>query len=142
MRVQRSQRSGRVSADTLAAVRRSYEAFSRGDLDGALSMMDEDIVWHQAQGLPHGGVYEGLATVRAAVFDPIDEQWWEGFDAVPSEVLDGDDHVVVLGRYTAKAKGTGRTLDVPFAHVWRFRDGKAVRFHQFTDTRGWTDALA
>ena len=38
------------------AVRSSYEAFGRGDLDGALAMMDEDIVWHQAQGLPHGGL--------------------------------------------------------------------------------------
>ena len=49
--------------------------------------------------------------------------------------------VVVLGRYTARAKGTGAPLDVPFAHVWRFRDGRAVRFHQFTDTRGWVEAL-
>jgi len=23
----------------------------------------------------------------------------------------------------------------------RFRDGRAVRFHQFTDTRGWVEAL-
>ncbi len=47
----------------------------------------------------------------------------------------------MIGRYTARAKATGRTLDVPFAHVWRFRDGRAVRFHQFTNTRGWVEAL-
>ena len=129
-------------ADNLAAVRSSYEAFGRGDLDGALAMMDDAIVWHQAQGLDHGGVYHGLPAVRAAVFDPLDEQWWEDFDATPSEILGGDDHVVVIGRYTARAKGTGKPLDVPFAHVWKFADGKAVRFHQFTDTRGWVDALA
>jgi ketosteroid isomerase-like protein len=129
-------------AENLAAVRSSYEAFGRGDLDGALAMMDEGIVWHQAQGLAHGGIYHGLPAVRAAVFDPLDEQWWEDFDAVPSEILCGDDHVVVLGRYTARAKASGKPLDVPFAHVWKFADGKAVRFHQFTDTRGWVDALA
>jgi ketosteroid isomerase-like protein len=127
--------------ENLAAVRRSYEAFSRGDLDEALAMMDDGIVWHQAQGLAHGGVYHGLAAVRAAVFDPIDEQWWENFDAVPSELLAGDDHVVAIGRYTASAKATGKPLDVPFAHVWKFTAGKAVRFHQFTDTRGWVEAL-
>lgn len=129
-------------AENLAAVRSSYEAFGRGDLDGAMAMMDDGIVWHQAQGLSHGGIYHGLPAVRAAVFDPLDEQWWEDFDATPSEILAGDDHVVVLGRYTARAKGTGKPLDVPFAHVWKFADGKAVRFHQFTDTRGWVDALA
>lgn len=123
-------------------VRSSYEAFAKSDLDGALAMMDKDIEWHQAQGLPHGGVYRGLETVRAAIFDPLDEQWWDEFDAAPEEVIPCGDHVVVLGRYTARAKKTGRPLDVPFCHVWRFRDGRAIRFHQFVDTRGWTDALA
>jgi uncharacterized protein len=126
---------------TVEAVRRSYEAFARDDLDGALAMMDEDIVWHQAQGLPHGGTYHGLAAVRANVFDPIDESWWVSFKAEPEEVLGLGDDVVVLGRYTATAKETGHPLDVPFVHVWRFRDGRAVRFHQFTDTYGWRDAL-
>jgi ketosteroid isomerase-like protein len=127
---------------SVEAVRSSYEAFGRGDLDGALAMMDDEIEWHQAQGLPHGGLYRGLAAVRAAVFDPLDEEWWEDFRADPDEVIGLGDDVIVLGRYTARAKATGAPLDVPFAHVWRFRDGRAVRFHQFTDTRGWVDALA
>ena len=126
---------------SVETVRSSYEAFARGDLESALSMMDEDIVWHQAQGLPHGGVYHGLATVRANVFDPLEGEWWEGFAADPEEIIGLGDDVVVLGRYTARAKETGRPLDVPFAHVWRFRDGKAVRFHQFVDTHGWREAL-
>jgi ketosteroid isomerase-like protein len=123
-------------------VRRTYEAFAAGDLDGALSLFADDIVWHQAQGLPHGGVYHGLAAVRANVFDPIEESWWEGFGATPGEVIGCGDHVLVLGRYTATAKRTRARLDVPFAHVWRFADGRAVEFRQYTDTRGWTDALA
>ncbi len=121
--------------------RSSYEAFGRGDLDGALAMMDEQIEWRQAQGLPHGGVYHGLAAVRAAIFDPLDAEWWEDFRADPTEFIDGGDHVVVLGRYTARAKASGAPLDVPFGHVWLFRHGRAVRFQQFTDTRGWVEAL-
>jgi ketosteroid isomerase-like protein len=128
-------------AENLAAVRRSYEAFSSGDRAGALTMMDDEIVWHQAEGLAHGGVYHGLAAVKAAIFDPIDASWWVDFDAVPSELMAGDDHVVAIGRYTARAKETGKPLDVPFAHVWKFAGGRAVRFHQFTDTRSWVAAL-
>jgi ketosteroid isomerase-like protein len=124
------------------AVRRSYEAFERGDIDAVVVDMDEEIEWHQAQGLPHGGTYRGLDAVRKAIFDPLDDEWWDDFRADPSEFIDAGDHVVVLGRYTGRAKATGRSLDVPFAHVWTFRDEKAVRFRQFLDTAGWVGALA
>lgn len=130
-----------MSGANAEAVRGAYAAFARGDLEGALAVMDEGIEWHQAQGLPHGGVYRGLAAVRTAVFDPLEAAWWDGFSADPDEVIGCGEHVVVLGRYTARAKATGARLDVPFAHVWRFRNGRAIRFHQFTDTRGWVEAL-
>jgi ketosteroid isomerase-like protein len=123
-------------------VRRSYEAFARGDLEAVVADMDDEIEWHQAQGLPHGGTYRGLDAVRRAIFDPLDEEWWDSFRADPTEFIDAGDQVVVLGRYTGRAKATGRPLDVPFAHVWTFRDGKAVRFRQFLDTAGWVGALA
>jgi ketosteroid isomerase-like protein len=122
--------------------RRSYAAFERLDLDAVLADMADEIVWEQAQGLPHGGVYHGLAEVRRNIFDPLDEEWWDEFHAVPHEVIEADDDVVVLGRYTGRAKVTGRTLDVPFVHVWTWRDGAAVRFRQFLDTAGWNRALA
>ena len=122
-------------------VQRSYVAFERGDLDGVLGDMDPEIEWQQAQGLPHGGTYRGLAEVRRNIFDPLEEQWWDEFSAVPSEFLDAGGEVVVLGRYRGVAKGTGKQLNVPFVHVWTVRGEKAVRFRQFLDTAGWNEAL-
>ena len=128
---------------SVAIVRRSYEAFARRDMAGVIGDMHPDIVWEQAQGLPHGGTYRGLAAVRAAIFDPLDRDWWDSFSAMPEEFLDaGDGNVVVLGRYRGVAKATGRRLDVPFVHVWKLHAGKAVRFRQFLDTAGWVEALA
>lgn len=127
--------------DNVSIVRRSYEAFARGDLDAVVADMDERIEWHQAQGLPHGGVYRGLAAVRRNIFDPLDRDWWDEFSAEPEELLDAGREVVVLGRYRAVGKATGRRLDVPFVHVWTLRAGKAVRFRQFLDTAGWNEAL-
>jgi len=123
-------------------VRRSYEAFARGDLDAVVADMDEAIEWQQAQGLPHGGTYRGLAEVRENVFDPLDRDWWSAFSAVPDEFLEAGDEVVVLGRYRGTAKQTGKPLDVPFVHIWSLRDGKAWRFRQFLDTAGWVEALS
>ena len=127
--------------DAIDLVKRSYDAFALGDLDGVLADMHPDIEWHQAQGLPHGGRYRGVAEVRRNIFDPLDEEWWDEFSAVPDEFLDAGEEVVVLGRYRGIAKGTGRELDVPFVHVWTVRDAKAVRFRQFLDTAGWVAAL-
>ena len=126
----------------VAIVRRSYVAFAADDMDGVVGDMHPDIVWHQAQGLPHGGVYHGLAEVRRNVFDPLDRDWWSEFTAEPDEFLDADGEVVVLGRYRGVAKETGKKLDVPFVHVWSLEDGKAVKFRQFLDTAGWVEALS
>lgn len=126
----------------LELVQRSYEAFARHDMDGVVAEMDPAIEWHQAQGLPHGGLYRGLDEVRRKVFDPLDADWWDEFSADPDELLDAGNEIVVLGRYRGVAKRTGRVLDVPFVHVWTIREGKAVRFRQFLDTAGWVEALA
>lgn len=123
-------------------VKRSYAAFSDGDLDGVLADLHPEIEWQQAQGLPHGGIYHGVDQVRRNIFEPLDAEWWEEFAAEPSEFLDAGSDVVVLGRYVGVAKGTLKLLDVPFVHAWTIRDEKAVLFRQFLDTRGWVEALA
>ena len=130
-----------AEGSNIDAVRLSYARFAEHDLDGALAMMDEDIVWHQAQGLPHGGYYRGIDEVRRNIFDPLDAEWWDVFTADPDEFLDAGAEIVVLGRYRGSAKQTGKELDVPFVHIWSIRDGKAVRFRQFLDTAGWVEAL-
>ena len=121
---------------------RSYEAFARGDMDAVLADMHPNIEWHQAQGLPHGGVYHGIDDVRRNVFDPLDRDWWHEFGVTPEQYLDAGADVVVLGTYRGVARGTGKELDVPFVHVWTFEDALAVRFRQFLDTAGWVEALA
>ena len=127
---------------SVEATRRSYEAVERGDLDTVLADMHPEIEWHQAQGLPHGGFYRGRDEVRRAIFDPLEDEWWDEFSAVPDEFLDAGTEVVVLGRYRGRAKVTGKLFDVPFVHVWTWRDGTAVRFRQFLDTAGWVEALS
>jgi ketosteroid isomerase-like protein len=125
------------------AVREAYEAFTRGDLEAVLGLLHPEIVWEQAQGLPHGGTYNGVDEVRSSVFAPLHRDWWEAFDAEPHEMLGTTEGtVVVLGRYTGVARRTGKRLDVPFVHVWSLDGGRATRFRQFLDTAGWNAALA
>jgi len=48
---------------------------------------------------------------------------------------------MTLGRYAATAKATGRKVDTPIAHYWRFRDGKVIRYVGFSDTAAALEAL-
>jgi len=59
---------------------------------------------------------------------------WNGYAAVPGEFVAEGDTVVALGEYSGTYKATGKSFRAPFAHVWKFRDGKAVSFWQHTDT--------
>lgn len=53
---------------------------------------------------------------------------------------DGE-NVVVLARYAATHKGTGKPIDVRVAHHFVVRGGRIVRFEQFTDTALVRDAM-
>ena len=59
---------------------------------------------------------------------------WDSFAAVPAEFIADGDTVVALGEYNGTCTATGKSFRAPFAHVWRFRGGKAVAFQQYTDT--------
>jgi hypothetical protein len=53
------------------------------------------------------------------------------------QFLDAGDHIVVTGRFTGR-DSEGRTLDAPCAHVWRFSNGAATRFANYTDWTVWS----
>ncbi|MFN2511470.1 MAG: nuclear transport factor 2 family protein [Pyrinomonadaceae bacterium] len=53
---------------------------------------------------------------------------------VPDEFIDAGDTIVALGQYSGTYKSTGKSFNANFAHVWKIREGKAVRFVQYVET--------
>ena len=122
----------------LETIKAAYAAFARNDPSVLFGAMDPSITWNEAEGYPlaSGNPYVGPQAVGEGVFGRL-MQAIDNFTAVPDTFIDGGDHVVVLGRYGGTMKNGGGTLDAPFCHVHRFRDGKLVTFQQFTDTAQW-----
>ena len=122
-----------MSEQSVEVVKRAYAAFAEGDVPAVLGAFADDIEWHEAEGMPYGGVYRGGEAVAQNVFGPISQDV-EGFAVTPREFMAAGDAVAVVVSYTGTGKATGRPLDLPVVHVWDIRDGKAVRFRQFADT--------
>jgi uncharacterized protein len=127
-----------ANSDTL---KQGYEAFGRGDLDGATENFADDIRWEnpEAPQLPNNGVTQGRDAVKQ-LFAELDN-YWESFTIVPDEFIESGDTVVVLSHSEAKGKDTGKQVKLPWVHVWHFSDGKVTEVQALTDTALAADAL-
>ncbi|MEV7692939.1 nuclear transport factor 2 family protein [Microbacterium sp. NPDC089189] len=114
-------------------VRRQYLAAATGDLDALRSTMAPDVEWTEMAGFPLGGTYRTPGGVTSGVMEVLGRDWadWTTHDDV--YVVDGE-NVVMLGRYTATHRTTGKELNARVAHYFVVRGGLIVRFEQFTDT--------
>jgi uncharacterized protein len=103
--------------------------------------MDPQIEWRGAENFPYadGNPYRGPQAVAEGVFGRIVSDV-QSFAVLPERFIEGGDTVVVEGRYRGTMGTTGTPLDAQFAHIWQLRDGKIVRFQQYTDTKQWSDA--
>lgn len=125
-----------MSTTNADLARSGYAAFARGDIPAVVALMSPTIVWHEMASLPYGGVYRGPDSVVQNVFAGLGRDWTP-FSATPSEFIAAGNHVTVLGEYQGTHRTTGRSFVAPFAHVWRFENGRLAEFRQFTDTALW-----
>ena len=128
---------GEQSLDVVKAI---YEALGRGDVPAALGAMAEDIEWHEAEGMPYGGVYNGGEAVAQNVFGPITQDISE-FAVKPEEFIASGDAVAAVVRYTGTGKATGKQLNLPVVHVFNVRNGKIAQFRQFIDTAKFLEVV-
>lgn len=126
--------------NNLNLIRSVYEAFGRGDIPAVLGTMDENIVFQAAEGGPYGGTYHGHDAVLNNIFMRLGSEW-EGFQAIPEELIDAGDIIVALGLYSGTYKATGKSMHAPFAHVWRIKNGRVYEYRQYTDTALFQRAL-
>jgi ketosteroid isomerase-like protein len=61
--------------------------------------------------------------------------WTMNFQHFDDFIAEGD-RVVAIGNCSWTNKRTGKSVETPKVDIWRFRDGKAVEFHEFYDTAG------
>lgn len=122
-------------------VRRQYIASAAGDLEALRATMAPDVEWTEMAGFPLAGTYRTPQGVTSNVMEVLGRDWdgWTAHD--DNYVVDGE-NVVVLARYTATHRKTGRKLNVRVAHHFIVRGGLIVRFEQFVDTAKVAEAAS
>jgi ketosteroid isomerase-like protein len=125
-----------------ALISSGYDAFARGDVQGALAVFAQDILWHIPGRGPLSRDYRGHAEVLG--FFSFMELSSGTFRIQVDDVLAKGDRVVVL--CTESAQRGGRSWSSPQVHVWTVRDGRATIFWQYqgdqqTEDEFWSTAI-
>ena len=114
------------------ALKKGYEAFGNGDLEGAMADWHDDVRWEGSEStrIPGNGVHEGKQAIAGALQETVGS--YDSFTVTPDEFLEDGDTVVALG-HTEASKGD-KSAKLPFVHIWRFEGGKVKRAQILTDT--------
>jgi len=129
---------GRSPAET---VRLQYLASATGDMDLWRSVVAEDLEWTESAGFPLAGTYRTPDGTIDGVFAKLAEQWDDWTTHDDTYVADGE-RVVVLARYSARNKATGKAMQARVAHSFIVRSGHIVRMEQIVDSAAVRAAMS
>ena len=119
-----------------------YKAFEKGDIPIVLGLLDDKVVWNEAEGnaMADGNPYVGPEAVLNGVFARLGEEH-EYFNLKEIELHNMyNDKVLATLRYDAKRKSNGALYDAQVAHLWTMKNGKVAAFQQYVDTKQLADA--
>lgn len=126
-----------MSQENLEIVRRSLDAFSRGDLDAVLADQAADFVFE-----PSGRFVDTQRTYRGP--DGFTQFWhafraiWEDIEVKVERMEDLGDRVLTLGHFHGHGSGSGAEINAEAAWLYTLRDGRVVHLRSFTT---WNEAL-
>src|SRR5687768_14105028 len=104
-------------------VRRTYDAFSKGDVETLRRVFADNTVFHEPGRNPVSGDYQGMDQVLA-FFGTIAERSGGTFRVTVHDVLANDEHVV--GLHVSEGEREGRRLHSQQALVFHVRDGRVT----------------
>ena len=117
-----------------------YAAFFRRDMPAITERLSPDFEVIQSTQLPWGGHYHGIDGLQQ-FFGKLTTLL--NNSALPIDrYLDAGDHVVAIGRTQGTVKSNNKPFDVPLAHVWHIKNGRAVRFTPYIDNPTMLACLA
>ena len=127
----------------IESVQRLYDSYGRGDVDGVLAELADDVDWAaEAAGtaVPWWGAYRGKAEVPGFFKEIASNIEITEFSILGYTSNDTD--VVATVHWTFTVQATGKSASMYMQHWWRFADGAIVWFRGSEDTEQSAAAFA
>ena len=124
----------------IQTVKDFFAALGRGDREGLLTLVAEDIEWiipgedWPLAGTRHG--HAGLADLLETASQTVETS------TEPREFVAQEDRVLVSGFARGKIKATNRTFEDDWVFAITVRDGRLTRIREYIDTQALARASA
>jgi ketosteroid isomerase-like protein len=121
-----------MSLENVEVVRRSFDAFARGDFEAAFAAHDPETEWRTAEDEPDSRTYRGLRGLRRLAGD-IADPWEDRFErsVEAEEFIDCGDWIVVPWSGRLHGRGSGVEIEVSETYAVLLRGGKIVRVEEY-----------
>jgi uncharacterized protein len=120
-------------SENVHIVRRVYELWNAGEIDGVLASMDPEIEYVNPDYAVEPGTRRGLSELRGALVGGLDAAFSSYEHDVRELIAVGDEQVLVLLTFRACGLDSGAQIEVAEQHLVKLRDGKVARIEWFHD---------
>ena len=128
-----------MAQDNVDVIQGAWDAFAKGDLDGATAIVAPEGEINVPSTLPFGGTFLGPEGMRDYVTGLT--SYFRDFKATPEKVLGADDdHVIVTARIRGRTK-SGTPVEYSSVWVYKLRGGQVASAEAYIDTAQVLKAL-
>ncbi|SDA50882.1 Ketosteroid isomerase-related protein [Pseudomonas sp. NFACC15-1] len=132
-----SQDENIANASTLRAF---YDAIFTNDWAAVERVVAADLVVHEAEGLPYGGVYHGIDQLQSLFGQVV--SYWDELKINVIAVTAGDSYAIGLLQFSGRSKARGVAVSMPVSEVTQFKDGRICSIRPiYWDTKLISEAV-
>lgn len=115
-------------------VKRVYELFKSGDVEGFLNMFSDDVSWETPviENTPFNGKISGKENLANWITAYSEAEEMTVFEQ--DEFIAQGDRVVMLGHCKTRTKSTNKEFATNLVHILTVKDGKVTEFLELFDT--------
>lgn len=110
-----------------------YDAANRGDTEGFMSQLADDVKWTNIGSTKYSGTCVGKSELTTKLLMPLFGKLKNGIAAIIHNMVAEGDFVVVQLSGQAETKD-GRPYNNTYCHIFTVRDGKIVDVMEYMDT--------